>query len=172
MGSSELLIKLFQNDRQRDLVPYLTRRLHEAYKPLADRGFRYSATHQPPETTKRRMESGETYLAYWDGQLAGLITLIPSSPDSRCEYYRREGLYHFGQFAVWPEFQGKGIASRLLLHMEERTKALGGRELALDTAEGAVELIAMYKRRGFKPVSTTQWDSTNYISVVLAKEAK
>lgn len=144
--------------------------LHEAYKPLADRGFRSSASHQPPEKTLERLKRGESYLAYWNGRLAATIALIQWKADSPCEYYRREGLYHFGQYAVKPEFQGRGIAHCLLSHIEKRAKELGGKELALDTAEGAVELIEMYKRHGYKPVSTTRWASTNYESIIMTKE--
>jgi GNAT superfamily N-acetyltransferase len=165
-----LKIILFNEQEHAELVPELTELLHQAYKPLADRGFRYSATYQPPETTLKRLKYFESYLAYWSGQLAGTIALIQWKPDSPCEYYRKEGIYHFGQFAVKPEFQGRGIANQLLLRIEERTKQLRGKELALDTAEGAVELIEMYKRRGFKAVSTTKWASTNYQSIVMTKE--
>jgi GNAT superfamily N-acetyltransferase len=168
--SMGLKIIPFNEKEHAELVPELTELLHQAYKPLADRGFRYSATHQPPETTLKRLKYFESYLAYWNGQLAGTIALIQWKTDSPCEYYRKEGIYHFGQFGVKPEFQGQGIANHLLLKIEERTKQLGGKELALDTAEGAVELIEMYKRRGFKAVSTTQWASTNYRSIIMTKE--
>jgi GNAT superfamily N-acetyltransferase len=160
----------FSEEEHLSLVPELTELLHEAYKPLADRGFRYSATHQSPEITLKRLKYFESFLAFWNGQLAGTIALIKWKADSPCEYYRREGLYHFGQYAVKPEFQGRGIARSLLFHIEKRTRDLGGKELTLDTAEGAIELIDMYKRHGYKAVSTTRWESTNYRSIIMAKE--
>lgn len=46
---------------------------------------------------------------------------------------------------------------------------MGARELACDTAEGAVHLIAMYRKRGFRQVGTADWEGTNYMSVVLSK---
>src|ERR1039457_3360355 len=118
--SMGLKIILFKEEEHAGLVPELTELLHRAYKPLGDRGFRYSATHQPPETTLKRLKYFESYLAYWNDQLVGTIALIQWKPDSPCEYYRKEGIYHFGQFAVKPEFQGRGIANRLLLKIEER----------------------------------------------------
>lgn len=165
-----LVIVPFKETEHLTLVPELTEMLHEAYKPLADRGFRYSATHQPPETTLKRLKYFESFLAYWNGQLVGTIALMKWKSDSPCEYYRKEGIYHFGQFAVRPKFQGLGIATRLLLVIEERVKQLGGKELALDTAEAAVELIEMYQRHGFRAVSTTKWESTNYLSIIMTKE--
>jgi GNAT superfamily N-acetyltransferase len=167
-----LKITLFKEKVHASLVPELTEMLHLAYKPLAERGFRYSATHQPPETTLKRLKYFESYLAHWDGQLVGTIALMKWNPDSPCEYYRKEGVYHFGQFAVKPGFQGRGIANQLLWVIEERVRKLSGKELALDTAEGAGELIEMYRRHGFKAVSTTKWASTNYQSIIMTKELK
>jgi ribosomal protein S18 acetylase RimI-like enzyme len=169
MDLAKLQIKAFREEEHLALVPELTKMLHEAYKPLADRGFQYSASHQPPEKTLERLKRGDPYLAFWDGQLAGTITLYEPKPESPCEYYRKEGVCHFGQFAVGPAFQGRGIGNGLIRIVEERVKQLGGKELALDTAEGAAALIGMYERRGFKAVSSTQWASTNYQSVVMSK---
>lgn len=46
---------------------------------------------------------------------------------------------------------------------------MGVKELACDTAEGAVHLIALYKKRGYRQVGTADWKGTSYISVVLSK---
>ncbi len=171
MKITHLQIKRFQ-EQHLPLVPELTKMLHEAYKPLADKGFRYTATYQPPEKTLERLSRGESYLAFWGKQLAGTISLYPPMPNIKCEYYRKESIYHFGQYAVKPTFQGRGIGNALLQFVEKRTKVLGGKELSLDTAEGAVELITTYRRHGYEIVGTTQWSSTNYLSVVMTKKIK
>jgi hypothetical protein len=44
--------------------------------------------------------------------------------------------------------------------------------LALDTAEHAKELIALYKSKGFQFVEYLKWPDTNYRSVVLAKRLR
>jgi GNAT superfamily N-acetyltransferase len=169
MNITQLQIKRFQEDHLL-LVPELTELIHEAYKPLADKGFRYTGTYQPVEKTLERLKRGESYLAFGDGQLVGTISLYEPKADSPCDYYRKEGIYHFGQYAVQPMFQGRGIGNALLQFVEKRTKILGGKELSLDTAEGAVELIATYQRHGYRIVATTQWAFTNYLSVVMTKE--
>jgi GNAT superfamily N-acetyltransferase len=169
LDDSRIQITRFREEEHLPMVAPLTDLLHEAYKPLADKGFRYSATYQPPEKTLERLKRGESYLAFWDGQLIGTISLYPPNPDNKCEYYRKEGVYHFGQFAVKPPFQGRGIANRLLLFVEARARNLGGKEMALDTAESAFDLIHMYERRGYKSVSKTKWNATNYLSVVMTK---
>jgi GNAT superfamily N-acetyltransferase len=168
--SDVVQIESFDSARHSIWVGPLTELLHEAYRVLDLKGLRYLASHQPPERTLERLTRGEAYLAFWDGNLAGTISLDFSKSDSPCEYYRRPGLAHFGQFAVKPAFQGRGIARRLLQHVERRAGELGFSEIALDTAEGALRLIAMYQRHGYIVVSSTRWASTNYLSVVMAKD--
>lgn len=167
MGSLE--IEFFDWVQHQSLVEPLTDLLHEAYAPLAQRGLRYLASHQSPEKTLERLTRGDAYLAFWEGQLAGTISLYPSKPDSPCEYYRKPGLVHFAQYAVKRSLQNRGIARELLIRVEDRAMEKKSLEIAMDTAEQAVELIAMYRRHGYTPVSTTQWAVTNYRSIVMAK---
>lgn len=49
------------------LIVALTHLLHEAYAPLAAKGMKYLATHQPPTKTLERLLDGESYLAFLDG---------------------------------------------------------------------------------------------------------
>jgi GNAT superfamily N-acetyltransferase len=169
MDSAELLIERFDPVRHQALVEPLTELLHESYAPLARKGLRYYASHQPPEKTLGRLTGGVSFLAFWEGQLAGTISFYPSNDGNPCEYYRRPGLVHFAQYAVKTTLQGRGIAGQLLERMESYARETGAREIALDTAEEASELIAMYRRHGYVPVSATQWSVTNYRSVIMAK---
>lgn len=164
-----LRIEPFKVDKHSVLVGPLTELLHEAYGGLAQKGFRYLASYQSVEQTLERLSRDEFFLAFWENRLVGTLSLYRSKPDSLCEYYRRPGLVHFGQFAVQTAFQGRGIARKLLQHMERRAGERGASEIALDTAEGATELIEMYQRHGYLTVSNTQWSTTNYPSVVMAK---
>jgi GNAT superfamily N-acetyltransferase len=150
-------------------VESLTAMLHEAYAPLAARGMRYLATHQPPAKTLERLSEGDSYLAFFDSEPVATVTLYREKPQSTCEYYRRPGVFSFGQFAVRREFQGRGYGAKLMELVENRARDLGARELALDTSEHATELIATYRRRGYDLVSHTQWDVTNYRSVILSR---
>lgn len=88
---------------------------------------------------------------------------------SDCQYYTKTGVYSFGQFAIDPDFQGYGLGSRIMNALESRAKELGAIELALDTSENALDLIEMYKKRGYKHVDYTKWQVTNYRSVILSK---
>lgn len=152
-----------------DSLEDLTRLLHRAYRPLLDAGLRYLATHQDAEVTAQRAAEGECWVAETEGRVVGTVTLIPPGTARGPGYYERPGVAVFHQFAVDPDRQGHGIGSRMMDHVEQRAAALGASEIALDTAEGASRLIAMYARRGYREVERTNWDVTNYESVIMAK---
>jgi GNAT superfamily N-acetyltransferase len=152
-----------------DSLQELTQLLHRAYRPLLEAGFRYLATHQDASVTAQRVRSGECYVAELEEHIVGTVTLEPPWNTKGGEYYRRPGVACFHQFAVDPSRQGRGIGSALLQHVERRAAELGATEIALDTAEGAVHLIALYERRGYRTVARTNWDVTNYESVIMSK---
>ena len=152
-----------------DSLEDLTALLHRAYAPLLAAGMRFYASHQPVEATAERISRGECLVAEHDGRIIGTITLYPFHEDSECEWYRRPGISHFGQFAVEPEHQKSGLGSRLLEMVEERARQMGATGLALDTAEMADGLIAYYRQRGYLPVGSVRWEDVNYRSVVMSK---
>lgn len=155
--------------READGVAPLTRLLNLAYARLRDMGFRYTATWQGDDVTRDRIRTGRCYVALEDGALVGTLTLYFPASHLGAEYYHREGVAVFGQFAVQPSRQGRGIGSALLWHAEATALSLGATEMALDTAEGASHLIELYTRRGYAVVSRVDWPDTNYVSVILAK---
>lgn len=152
-----------------DSLEDLTALLHRAYAPLLEAGMRFYASHQPVDATARRIAQGECLVAERDRQIIGTITLYPSDEDSHCEWYRRAGVSHFGQFAVDPAEQRQGIGSRLLEMVEQRARENEATEIALDTAEMADALIAYYRSRGYLPVGSVRWKEVNYRSVVMSK---
>ena len=155
--------------KESDSIDLITEILHLAYGALARQGMTYNASHQPPSQTLSRLKSGDAMIAEIGDKIVGTITMYHASDHSNHLYYLRPGLVYFGQFAVHPDFQRRGIARRLYQTVENHARALGATEIALDTAETAHELIAMYQRWGFEIVDTANWDSTNYISVIMAK---
>ncbi len=169
MSGIQTTFSQFNASEHLHFVEPLTNLLHEAYAPLAAKGMKYLATHQPPSKTLERLSAGESYLAFSESELIGTVTLYRERPHSRCEYYQKSGVFSFGQFAIQRALQGQRIGSKMMDLVEARAKELGAQELALDTSEHAQDLIAMYEKRGYRLVGYTQWDVTNYRSVILSR---
>jgi GNAT superfamily N-acetyltransferase len=156
-----------------DSLDELTELLHRAYAPLAAAGFRYTATYQDVDTTRRRAAKGDCYLLMEGPRIIGTITLIaPTTPYGDCEWYERSDVAVLTQFAVAPEYQRRGLGSELVRFGEVRAAELGALEVAVDTAEGARHLIDFYEKRGYREVGHAQWKQTNYRSVLLSKRVR
>ncbi len=154
---------------QEDSLDELTDLLHRAYKVLADLGLRFLATHQDVDTTRQRISTGACFVAVLDGKVIGTITYYAPGRRYGCDYYKTKGVAHVGQLAVEPPLQRLGIAGRLMAFAEDHARAQGMKELALDTAEPALQLIDWYTRLGYRFISYHQWDVTNYRSVIMSK---
>jgi GNAT superfamily N-acetyltransferase len=152
-----------------DDISALTDMLHRAYRPLAEQGMRFIASHQDEQTTRRRIAHGECYLAFHQGALIGTITLSDASKTNGSPWLDRPDVACFKQFAVEPSFQRLGIGSRLIAHVERRAAEKRVVELALDTAEPATHLIQFYSVRGYRFIEYVRWASVNYRSVVMSK---
>lgn len=136
-----LTIRLFGTG---DSIRALTELLHEAYRALAERGMHFVASHQDEQTTSRRIEGRECWLALIGDQLVGTITLSAPGQGKGTAWYERPDVAKFNQFAVFPSWQGRGIGSALLAQVECRARQKGASELALDTAEPAQDLHRFY----------------------------
>ena len=152
-----------------DSVSQLTVLLHAAYAALASQGFRYMASHQDDAKTRERLAAGFPVVAELDGSIVATVTLYGTLAASINPWYTRKGVFRFGQFAVRPDLQKRGIGLRLLQFIERRARERGAEELALDTAEGASHLRVWYEKLGFRQVGWISWPDTNYRSVVLSK---
>jgi GNAT superfamily N-acetyltransferase len=166
--TAELIIRPLH---QTDSLEALTELLHRAYAPLAEMGFRYFATHQTVEQTRKRIAAGSCVVADLGATLVGTVTWYrednnPKSP----ELYRRADVAHFAQFGVEPALQRQGVGLRLLQSIQDAARDSGCTIMALDTAEGAEHLVKWYERLGFQIVGHTQWDVTNYRSVIMTKQ--
>ena len=148
--------------------------LRSAYRPLAEAGMKYAASHEDVESTRRNASHGECYVGILNQKIVATTVLRTRQQDGKDGkpgpvWYGRPEVITFGRFAVSPELQGQGVGARLMDLIEARAKELGFAELALDTSEKAQHLIEMYERRGFRFIEYTQWAITNYRSVVMSK---
>jgi GNAT superfamily N-acetyltransferase len=152
-----------------DDLEEITQLLHESYAPLAAAGMRFVASFQDSDTRRSRASAGETIVALLEDQIIGVITLADVAATRGTPFYDRADVASFGQFAVRPSYQRRGVGSTLIKLVEERARHKGIAYLALDTSEHATTLIAMYRSRGYQFVEHCQWDSVNYRSMVFAK---
>jgi ribosomal protein S18 acetylase RimI-like enzyme len=153
-----------------DSYEALTELLHRAYAALSQLGFRYLATHQDVDTTRRRCSKGECYLALVAERVVGTILVSPPALSApHCAWYDQPHVAVLSQLAVDPPFQRHGFGARLLDFGEQRAAELGAAEVSVDTATGALHLIRLYAARGYRQVGEAQWEHTNYRSVLLSK---
>lgn len=149
----------------------LTAMLHRAYRRQVELGLRPLAGRQTADITRKRCESGETFVARdrVTGALVGMILLDELEEAAFPQWFLRPEVSHFSLFAVDPTVQGLGIGAGLIGAVERRAAALGKRELALSMAEPDGELMAYYLRRGFRFIEHWQWPYTNYRSAILSR---
>ena len=151
-------------------IDQLTLVLNRAYKQLADMGLKYVATHQDSSITFERIEHAHCLVAMQGEKIVGTISFYPPGNKMVCNWYKKDGVGVIGQFGVLPELQGSGLGKRLLDEVElYASKQKEVTEVALDTAEKADHLIAMYANRGYEFVEHVDWEQTNYRSVIMSK---
>ena len=163
----------------RDSLDALTALLHRAYAPLAAQGLNFTAATQSAEHTRKRAAEGQCFVAEGGGagggDIVGTVTVcgpyeVESAPwTADVPWFRDRDTAHFHQFAVDPQRQGQGVGQRLLAACEDWARKNGYRRMALDTAEPATALRALYRRLGYGDVGQVQWQGKNYRSVILQK---
>jgi GNAT superfamily N-acetyltransferase len=156
--------------RHDDSVEELTRLLHRAYAAPARAGLNYTAAVQTPETTRKRAEHGQCFVAADEAGLVGTILVNASVPNPLGELLGRPRVASIHQFAVAPERQGCGFGSLLLALAESWIRAAGFAQVALDTAESDPRVMAFYVRRGYRSVGSIQWTGKAYRSIIMSKE--
>ncbi len=159
----------------RDSIDALTALLRRAYAPLAARGLNFTAATQDRDTTLRRVAEGHCFVALEGGELVGTVTVCGPYAEgvapwtAAVPWFRDRDTAHFHQFAVDPARQGQGLGRRLVATCEQWARERGFKRMALDTAEPAAELRALYRRLGYAEVGQVQWEGKAYRSVIMQK---
>lgn len=160
--------------KQEDSLKELTVLLNRAYQFLQDMGLNYLAAAQDETMTQKRVSKAyRCYVGLIDGQIISTISLYDHQPNDKSQWYNQEFVSKVGQFAVLPEYQKCGIGGMMMDIVEREAMSMTHiDEVALDTAETAHHLIALYKKRGYRYVETISWDMVNYNSVILSKNLR
>ncbi len=159
----------------RDSLEALTALLHEAYAPLAAAGLNFTAATQDAATTASRAAQGQCLVAEQGGRPVGTVTVCGPYAEQEAPWAAQVPCFldrdtaHFHQFAVHPSRQGLGLGRRLVAACETWALDRGYRRMALDTAEPATSLRALYARLGYADVGTVQWEGKAYRSVIMLK---
>ena len=106
-----------------DSIDELTTLLHRSYAGLGNMGLNYTAVDQSAETTRERLSHGFAFVAIDpQGRLVGTIVFYPPQLSTGSPWLERPEVAHFGQFAVDPALQRRGIGSRLMDLVEEQAR--------------------------------------------------
>jgi putative acetyltransferase len=94
-----------------------------------------------PETTILR-KGGSIFMVYADSFPVGCAALIPLG----------QGVYELSKMAVSPQFRGRGLGRRLLLHTIAQARLLGATSLFLGSNTRLADAIHLYESVGFRHV--------------------
>lgn len=118
------------------LILALNAELEERYPEEGANHFRLD----PDEVAPGR---GAFLVAYVDGIAAGCGAVRLNEP----------GVAEVKRMYVLPAHRGRGIAGEILAELETRARALGARQLVLETGVRQPESIALYRRAGFEEIA-------------------
>jgi GNAT superfamily N-acetyltransferase len=154
-----------------DDINELTQLLNTAYKKWRDAGFNYLAATQTAHTTKKRIQNAQCFILKDKGLLIASVTYYKplSKTNSEHHLYLQPGVATYGQLAVHPNFQNKGIADAIIKFIEQLAKNDKAERIIIDTAENNTQLVNYYINKGYKIIDKTNWSTTNYTSVFLNK---
>lgn len=92
------------------------------------------------------VQNGEFLVGVMDNEIIAMGGLQKKSADTA----------EIRRMRVNPEFQRKGIGQMLLHELEKRARALGFKEIVLDTGEKQLAARNFYEKNGYKKIKTVK----------------
>lgn len=152
-----------------DCVERLTAMLHQAFEPLRSMGLACASGTQSSAQTSERLRQGHCLVAEANLQVISALVIYGSRPASEAQIYRSADVASIHQFAVHPDWHGRGVGHALLGAAEQWALCRGYRAMALDTPSAALHLLSYYRRRGYRPVEVVRFAARPYESTLLCK---
>ena len=122
-------------------VPQIGSVLHASFLEYEDRytDRAFAATVPTEAELTARLGEGSTWVALFDGRIAGTVSAVPESQS-----------LHVRSMAVLPQARGKKIGALLLQTVEDFASARGYERLTLSTTPFLSRAIRLYERCGFE----------------------
>lgn len=127
-----------------------------ALKALIEGSYRGSSarrgwTHEADIVEDERIGKGEL-ASMLDDPLVHLLIAEQDSQPTGCIAVTDKGMgrAYFGLLCVDPPMQSSGLGSRLIREAEDLARWLGARIMEISVIEDREELIAMYRRKGYR----------------------
>jgi len=143
-----------------DLEPLLSL-THRAYAANKALGFNFYGTRETMDDMREVFGAKALWKLVENGRLIGTTRLQ--------EYPDQPGVLYVNRMCVEPAEQKRGLGKRLMDFAEDEAVRRGLRAVRLDTAKLFERLVEWYLRLGYVVISETQWDVTNYRSVIMEK---
>jgi len=155
LGQKDLLARIMEQKKQREaqdvqIIDY-TPTYQTAFKAL---NVEWISTYFVMETTDyKALDNPETYILDKGGHI--FMALYKGEPIGTCSLVKMENDeydYELSKMAVSPKAQGKGVGWLLGLAVMEKSKALGGKTLYLESNTKLQPAISLYHKLGFQKV--------------------
>ena len=85
------------------------------------------------------MQRGDLYEYATDGEVAGIVLVIPM----------QEGTMELKAVAIAPALQGQGVGKRMLLAVLDELRTRGVRRVVVGTGNAGIGQLAYYQKAGF-----------------------
>ena len=133
-------------------------------------GFVLKTSELDGEALKARIGEGGQCFVVLDGNKP--VGTISVKPLHRRRWYMSGDLAEYMLAAILPEYQGRGLLTRLAAQVFEWAEEHGYPAVELNTAENNAHAIAVYEHQGFRLVDYTAPSGADHYSVVMIKWLK
>lgn len=140
--------------------------LHKAHIQNEENGFVQNTVKITGEEIEKKVSSGQCFVAMDGDNVVG--TLSVAHKNKNAWFCKGRALYYM-LLGILPEYQGKGIYSKLIAAREEYAKANHFEVTYMYTAEKNLKMQQLAQKEGFRLVSYSVFPKTDYYSVELAK---